>query len=201
MKSYVLVILSTASLLLAACVTQDANNVPSAATDSGRQELASQAPPETPSLSSFANRLAQDLRLHMRQPVDPKAVGITSLVAVDGQLQQADTISKLFSEDLIYAMHGAQFKVLDYKTTDFIRVTAKGDFALSRDYLELQEIVPISHVLVATTAQHEQGMMVNARLVNITDKQVISAAQVFIPKQVLRQVQSSELKPILRAAR
>ena len=90
--------------------------------------------------------------------------------------------------------------VLDFKATNFIRVTPKGDFALTRDYLELDEIMPITHVLVGTLSHHRDGVMANARLVNINTKEVASVAQVFIPESAVRQLDENYGQPVLRKA-
>ena len=79
-------------------------------------------------------------------------------------------------------------KVVDYKVTDYIRVTPGGDFALSRDFNELSAELPIRYVLTGTMTAHKNGVLVNARLIRIDNKQVISAARTFMPEAVVRAV-------------
>ena len=127
-------------------------------------------------------------------------VGITNLVGVTGQYDESSPLSLVLSEQLVQELHRRELSVLDFKATDFIRVTPKGDFALTRDYLELDEIMPITHVLVGTLSHHRDGVMANARLVNIVTKEVASVAQVFVPAHVVQQLSADHGKPVIRKA-
>ena len=81
--------------------------------------------------------------------------------------------------------------VLDYKVTDYIRVTPSGDFALSRDFNELSAELPIRFVVTGTMTAHKSGVLLNARLIRIDTKQVISAARTFVPESVVNAVISN----------
>ncbi|MDV6317008.1 FlgO family outer membrane protein [Idiomarina sp. HP20-50] len=127
-------------------------------------------------------------------------VGVTNLVGVASQYDESSPLSHVLSEQLIQELHRRDLSVLDFKTTNFIRVTENGDFALTRDYLELDEIMPITHVMVGTLSHHRNGVMANARLVDINTKEVASVAQVFIPEHVIRQLSESYGEPLIRKA-
>ena len=88
--------------------------------------------------------------------------------------------------------------IIDYKTTDFIRVTPKGDFALTRDYLEVDEIMPITHVVVGTYSYYRDGILANARLVDINSRHVVSTGSIYIPRVDAARLNSSEGQPIIR---
>lgn len=147
--------------------------------------------------SELAADLARQLAPKVRQ-YKTAQIGVTHLVDVNGQYDQASTLSQVFSENLVHALLGEHLKIVDYKTTDFIRVTQAGDFALSRDYLELDEISPLTHVMVGTISPHKQGYLVNARVVAINGNQVVSSGQVFIPKQVANELRNHHGGALLR---
>jgi len=179
------------ALVLSACSASGANEQ---ATTSAYDT--SNSAPEMQS-SALASNLANQLAPQVRQ-FKAAQVGVTHLVDVTGQYDQASTLSQVFSENLIHALLGENLKIVDYKTTDFIRVTKSGDFALSRDYLELDEISPLTHVMVGTISPHKQGYLVNARVVAINGNQVISSGQVFIPKQVASDLRNQHHGAFLR---
>lgn len=149
---------------------------------------------------SYSAELAGQLVKNANIRLNSAKVGITNLVGVTGQYDQSSPLSMVLSEQLVQELHSRELNVLDFKATDFIRVTPKGDFALTRDYLELDEIMPITHVLVGTLSHHRDGVMANARLVNINTKEVASVAQVFIPAHVVQQLSADHGKPVIRKA-
>jgi len=153
-----------------------------------------------PYSARYSAELAEQLVKNASIRLNSAKVGITNLVGVTGQYDQSSPLSMVLSEQLVQELHSRELSVLDFKATDFIRVTPKGDFALTRDYLELDEIMPITHVLVGTLSHHRDGVMVNARLVNINTKEVASVAQVFIPAHVVQQLSEDHGKPVIRKA-
>ena len=148
----------------------------------------------------YSAELAEQLVKNASIRLNSAKVGITNLVGVTGQYDQSSPLSMVLSEQLAQELHTRELSVLDFKATNFIRVTPKGDFALTRDYLELDEIMPITHVLVGTLSHHRDGVMANARLVNINTKEVASVAQVFIPESAVRQLDENYGQPVLRKA-
>ncbi|NWO02241.1 MAG: hypothetical protein HLX52_04670 [Idiomarinaceae bacterium] len=153
-----------------------------------------------PDSAKFSAQLAEQLVDNASIRLNTAKVGITNLVGVTSQYDESSALSQVLSEQLLLELHRRELSVLDFKATDFIRVTPKGDFALTRDYLELDEVMPITHVLVGTLSHHRDGVMVNTRLVDINTKVVVSVAQIFIPEAVARQLDESYGEPILRKA-
>jgi len=158
------------------------------------------SPYKQPYSASFTARLAQQLVDNASIEAKQAKVGVTHMVGVTSQYNKSSALSQVLSEQLMLELHRRHWNVMDFKTTNFIRVTESGDFALTRDYLELDEIMPISHVVVGTLSKHRDGVMVNMRLVDINSKSVASVAQVFIPGSVVRQLDENGGQPVLRKA-
>lgn len=158
------------------------------------------APYQQPYSASYTAMLAQQLVDNASITMKDAQIGVTHMVGVTSQYNKSTALSQVISEQLMLELHRRHWNVMDFKTTDFIRVTDNGDFALTRDYLELDEIMPISHVVVGTLSNHRDGMMVNTRLVDINSKKITSVAQVFIPESVLRQLDENDGQPVLRKA-
>ncbi|CAM3901337.1 FlgO family outer membrane protein [Rheinheimera salexigens] len=177
--------LSLAALLLTACT--------SSTTPATSKEATAQAPSEVGvdtdntllTVNTYSQALVYQLVAHWQQ-TDPSAmVAVTDFSYVDSGLEQASILSNHLNEAMMHDLHTFGVPVLDYKATDYIRVTEQGDFVLSRNYQELSGELPIRYVVTGTMTQHQQGMLINARLVRIDNKQVMSVARTFIPEAVV----------------
>lgn len=125
-------------------------------------------------------------------------VGVTSFVYLDGPYDQTDLIGNQLSESFMHEVHQFGLNVVDFKTTDYIRVTPQGDFVFSRDFMELREEQPIEVILGGTMVKHQGGMLVNARIVGVSSKKVMATAQGFIPAAVVQHLHSSQNAGSLR---
>jgi TolB-like protein len=142
-------------------------------------------------INEYARALVHELMSNHQASEESGMVGVTDFVYVDSSFEQGSVLSNHLSEAIMYDLHKFGVAVLDYKVTDYIRVTPSGDFALSRDFNELSSELPIRFVVTGTMTSHKQGVLVNARLIRIDNKQVISAARTFMPEQVVRAIVSN----------
>ena len=149
-------------------------------------------------VSSAHQRVRHELMSNHRAAEDAGIVGVTDFAYVDTPLDHGTVLSNHLSEAIIYDLHLFGVPVLDFKVTDYIRVTEKGDFVLSRDFSELSAELPIKYVVTGTVTHHQSGLMLNARLIQIDTKRVISAARTFVPaavyKAILQQHSDTTLK-------
>lgn len=154
------------------------------------QHVLSAEPLPVLTINEYARALVHELMSNHRASEDSGMVGVTDFAYVDTALDQGTVLSNHLSEAIMYDLHKFGVPVLDYKLTDFIRVTPNGDFALSRDFTELSAELPIRFVVTGTMTAHKNGVLVNARLIHIDNKQVISAARTFVPQTVVQAVVS-----------
>ena len=192
MKYFPLLLSTT---LLSACASHQATTASVIATEQDNRFTApafvlasaqdSTEPLPMLTINEYARALVHELMSNHRAADDNGLVGVTDFAYVDTALDQGSVLSNHLSEAIMYDLHKFGVAVLDYKVTDYIRVTASGDFALSRDFNELGNSQPIRYVVTGTMTAHKQGVLVNARLIRIDNKQVISAARTFMPQQVV----------------
>ena len=194
------IFVSFTALFLGACTVLPAKQEVVQTEVSDEEKAAAEEIYTQPYSARYSAELAEQLVKNASIRLNTAKVGITNLVGVTGQYDKSSPLSMVLSEQLVQELHSRELSVLDFKATDFIRVTPKGDFALTRDYLELDEIMPITHVLVGTLSHYRDGVMANARLVNINTKEVASVAQVFISESAVRQLDESYGQPVLRKA-
>lgn len=149
---------------------------------------------EVGDLNHYVQGIMQDLIANMNVPDNSMDIGVTSFVYLDGNFDDTDLLGNQLSESFMHELHQFGLNVLDFKSSDYIRVTPAGDFNFSRDYEELTPDMPVQYVMGGTLVRHQDGVMVNARLVSITSKQILSTAQGFIPASVVNALHRSQGK-------
>ncbi|GGD67310.1 FlgO family outer membrane protein [Lacimicrobium alkaliphilum] len=144
-----------------------------------------QSKPLVKHIGAYVQNMTQDLISNMEYLSDTTPVGITHFALLDSDLQQTNLLGYQLAESFIHELHKFRIPVIDYKSTEFIRVTEQGDFILSRDYLELKEKAPLEYVLTGTLSKHQGGYLVNARILGMQSKAVVASAQSLIPFYVV----------------
>ncbi|GAB3031941.1 FlgO family outer membrane protein [Bowmanella dokdonensis] len=135
----------------------------------------------TKHIGVYVQNLTQDLISNMEYLSDKTPVGITHFALLDSDLQQTNLLGFQLAESFMHELHKFRIPVIDYKSTEYIRVTQDGDFLLTRDYLELKDRAPVKYVLTGTLVKHQGGYLVNARVLGIESKAVVATAQTLIP--------------------
>ena len=98
-------------------------------------------------LDHYARNLVHELMANHHRVEEQAMVAVTDLAFIDTDLQQGSVFTNHLSEAIMYDLHKFGVAVLDYKVTDYIRVTPTGDFALSRDFSELTNAQPMSSLM------------------------------------------------------
>ena len=145
-------------------------------------------------IGDYVKNITQDLVSNMEYVTEQTAVAVTHFAILDSDLQQTNLLGHQMAESFMHEFHKYRIPVVDVKATDYIRVTEAGDFALSRDYLELKANLPIEYVLTGTLTRHQGGMMVNARVVGVTSRAVVATAQSLIPHYVVDAILPNNLQ-------
>jgi TolB-like protein len=156
------------------------------ATQQAAQKLHPQYQPQAAvNVNHYVQSMMHDLVANLDLVNPQMVIGMTSFVYLDGAYDQTDLLGNQLSESFMHEVHQFGLGVVDFKTTDYIRVTPQGDFVFSRDFMELKEEQPIEFVLGGTLVRHQGGTLINARLVSVASKKVAATAQGFIPQQVV----------------
>jgi TolB-like protein len=145
-------------------------------------------------VNHYVQGIMQDLIANMDTPDNSIDIGVTSFVYLDSNFDDTDLLGNQLSESFMHELHQFGLNVLDFKSSDYIRVTANGDFNFSRDYEELKPDMPVQYIMGGTMVKHQDGVMVNARMVSLNSKEILSTAQGFIPASVVNALHSSQEK-------
>ena len=134
---------------------------------------------QLPSTSAI-NHLSEQIVSELVEQNDELGSDQPLLVATPvllGSLNETNAVGLQLQQGLIAALHGRHFNLVDINVGDNIRVTPQGDFLLTRDWQKLPSGIAVEHVVVSTMSMNARGLVVNARIVNITNNRVVSASQ------------------------
>ncbi|PJG59993.1 FlgO family outer membrane protein [Aeromonas cavernicola] len=135
-------------------------------------------------LNWLVARMADQLMERKSLTTITEPIAVASFVDLD-TLQDTNWMGQQIEESFIYELNRRGEVVVDFKLTGSIKVTPQGDFVLSRNYKELSSRLPISRILVGTFSRNQQGILVNARIIDLRTKMVETSAQSLIPQQYL----------------
>jgi TolB-like protein len=141
--------------------------------------------PLTKHIGDYVKNMAQDLISNMEYVNNKTPIGVTHFALLDTDLQKTDLLGRQMAESFVHELHKFRVPVIDFKATEYIRITDDGDFVLSRDYLELSSSLPIEYVLTGTMTKHQGGVLVNARILGMESRAVVATAQMLVPFYVV----------------
>lgn len=104
--------------------------------------------------------------------------------AIDKSSPLADLGGQL-EESFIYELQKRGYKVIDFKLRDSVLVQPEGDYIWSRDLADLKSKVDAKYVVSGTLTPHQNGAVVNIRMMNMKDGLVLATAQGFVPNNLL----------------
>jgi TolB-like protein len=137
------------------------------------------------SLADYAEQLTIQLMQNARQ-LDPSSLlGVASFVALDEKLTHSNVLGNQLAEMFIAELQQFGLAVVDFKATQYINITAKGDYVFSRDGDELAKNLALDNILSGTMITDERGVKINARIISMRSKQVMATATIFIPNFVV----------------
>ncbi|WP_394200692.1 FlgO family outer membrane protein [Shewanella waksmanii] len=132
--------------------------------------------PSTSAVNHLALQISNELVRQNDALLPTQPLLVATPVMLDN-LQDTNALGLQLQQGLIAAMHSHQFNLVDINVAQNIRVTPQGDLLLSRDWQQLPTDLPVEHVLVSTMTKTTQGVIVNSRIVNVTNNRVVSASQ------------------------
>lgn len=137
-------------------------------------------------MRQYSRNLADQLFASAVNVKAGQQVAVTSLTWLDSNLNRSPLVALQLQEELASELHAMSLNVLEFKLTDGIRVTPNGDFALSRNYLELAELQAADYILTGTLVERSAGLVVNLRLIDFNSRVLRATAQTLIPNSVVR---------------
>lgn len=75
----------------------------------------------------------------------------------------------------------AGLNVVEFKTLPGVQITETSDLMLSRDIEQLSKKINAEYMLTGTYVQQENSLIVNVRLISVSDKSLVAAATDYLP--------------------
>ena len=97
------------------------------------------AAPTRKNINHYVRGIMQDLVENLQYVNDKTPIAVSSFVYLDVDHNSTTLLGNQLAESFIHEPHTFGVPVVDFKTTDYMRVTPSGDYVFSRDYLELNQ--------------------------------------------------------------
>jgi TolB-like protein len=91
------------------------------------------------------------------------------------------TLGQQIQESLVTLSTQAGMNVIEYKTANSLKLEPNLDIMLSRDIQKVNKNITIDYFLTGTYTFSLSGLVVNARLIDVSDSSVIAAATDIVP--------------------
>jgi len=136
-------------------------------------------------VNDYTDRLAHDLYKNMRNKILNHPILVTSFVKFDDTLQKTSKLGNLVSESLIGNLQEYDIQIMDVHLMGVIDITPTGDFVFSRNGDNILYTGEVTYVLSGVIIESERGFTINARIMELKSKKIISTASTFIPSFVI----------------
>lgn len=167
------------------------------------QALGSESMQIIPS-SGFIHQFVDDLGSKLVAGVSPvqlqnlqnATVAIGSFVTTS-DLESSNPLGRQIQEGLYHSLNASGLEVVDFKLTDFVRVTPDGDWVATRNYTLLSNQRSIDYFVYGSMTEAKDGVLVQARMVNVVDKNVVATSQSWLSEAMVEKLQPSvQLKKV-----
>ncbi|MGI2259517.1 FlgO family outer membrane protein [Shewanella sp. GXUN23E] len=140
--------------------------------------------PPRSAVNHLASRTVLELVLNndALRPSQPVVVATPVMV---GNMQDVNALGQQLQQGMMAELHNRHFNVVDVNVAEAMRITDAGNLLLSRDWRLLPGDVLVEYGLVSTMSLDIHGLQLNARLIDLGNNRVVSAASAYASYQEL----------------
>ncbi|NWO02240.1 MAG: hypothetical protein HLX52_04665 [Idiomarinaceae bacterium] len=150
---------------------------------------------------AIADDLAEQLAAQLAQSSqsdNQSNIGITRWVLSETlkQPEQGDSLNKLshqLSESIYAHFKERNLSLVEFRAQNYISIGEEGSTILSRDVETLEQHPEVDWVLVGTLSRKDAGTMVNLRIIDRRNQEVLAAANRYVPKHLYWPNKQAEL--------
>lgn len=153
---------------------------------SAMQQAYFERPPSYLVLSDYANGLAEKLSAQIGDNYQASALAITPFVWFDHSLKRTGPLGQQFAELLLNSLRQQSFDVIDTVVKGEYALTSSGLRVFSRTEHNEKIIAAAQHALVGTMLPSDDGIVVNARIVDVNSGRVQATHTFILPKILFR---------------
>jgi TolB-like protein len=129
-------------------------------------------------INVLAEKLVNEMVVH-NDSLRPNQPLLVTTPVMLSEFNDTNELGLQLQQGLIAAFHAHEFNLVDMNVSESLRSTLQGEFILSRDWQQLPADLPVSHVVVSTMSLTSEGLVLNARVVDVSNNRVVAAAQSF----------------------
>jgi len=134
-------------------------------------------------LSEVVSKMSDQLLYNFPKRYRSETIALTSIVDLNDH-SLTNWLGQTISEQFFHELHIRKLRIIDYKLTGDIQLTADGEFALTRDWKKLNKNLDVQRILAGTMSRNEEGMIINVRIVNTESNIVEATSSAFIPNTI-----------------
>jgi TolB-like protein len=135
-------------------------------------------------IGNYTSKLAYDLLKNLRGTVLDTPIAVSSFVEFNSNSNNSSKLAMLISENLLGQLQNQHIPVVDIRLMDELQINNKGIFAFNRDMEGYFYSESVKYVLAGYLTQHNHGLIINARIIQFDNKQVVSSATTLVPHYV-----------------
>jgi hypothetical protein len=141
-------------------------------------------------VNDYVNNLTAQLNSLQRPLSRNSRIGVSSFFLadkIDSKLmsEQGAGLSQQIQESLLTQMTLLGYNIVEYRLGNNLNLLENADSILSRDLNKLRDRQNIDLIITGTVTRQQHAYIVNARLININNKQILSAGSTEIPINVM----------------
>lgn len=143
-------------------------------------------------IHSYVERLTQQLFVTSTDINLDKSVAVSTFIPVEEMGSQNinnnlpnNSLGYQIQESFVTLVTQAGMKVTEFKTSKAIKIQNNRDLMLTRNVDELNVNISADYFLTGNYLVQEHNLVINARLIDVKNQQVIAAATDFIPSDIM----------------
>jgi TolB-like protein len=132
----------------------------------------------TSTIFDTVDQISQELMFNLKiNSKELDLVAITSFVDLH-DLNKTTDFGRVLSEGFYNELSSRGVNVIDFRAQKALSIDSNGEYFLSRDSSKLKENIENKFILVGTYSRIEEGVIINARIIDSTDGIVVSSSRV-----------------------
>lgn len=122
----------------------------------------------------LAEGLSENLN---KKKIDSSDVAVTTFVQLNN-FSRTSKFGRLLSESLYHELSYRKVNMLDFRAKKALSIDASGEYYLSRNVKKLNKAISTNYILVGTYSMYSNNVLINARIINSANGEVVSSAGV-----------------------
>ncbi|WP_068379923.1 FlgO family outer membrane protein [Paraglaciecola hydrolytica] len=139
-------------------------------------------------LNEYTQQMVMDLNSSLNNTVFKGTIAVASFVFRDESLRTTNNLGNELAEYFINDLQNIGLQVSDLSVTGTLDITDKGSFAFSRQQGDIFNYTEVEYVLTGTMIKTVNGLRVNARIIELSNKNVIASSSKIIPDILLAEL-------------